>query len=88
MLAADKPAMILATANSDYRIENEVCTGVRSHAANAWMMAHPAIGRRLLGGIAAGGKYAFAKYPNVGMRLVFDNDVVTSPVIGVRSACA
>ena len=74
----------LITQNSDYRVSDGVCVAVRPHSEVDWRTRHPAVGQRLLGALSLGVRFAYSKLPKIGMRVVFSNDVMTSPLIAIR----
>jgi len=75
---------ILSTKNSDYLVKNSVCEAVRARGQDGWFLSHKALGQRLLGGIDTDAKFHFNQVVSAGMRLVFENDVFTSPVVSVK----
>jgi hypothetical protein len=61
-----------------------VCVAVRRHPEEEWHTDHPAVGQRLLGALLFGARFAYSRLPKIGMRLVFENDLMTSPLVEIR----
>jgi hypothetical protein len=78
---------IIHTANSQYYLIDDQCVAVRSQAEPEWSKAHRAVGQKLIGSIKMQGAYEIllGKIALAG-RLVFTNDLMTSPVRSIELA--
>jgi len=80
---------ILQTLNSDYYMINDTCVAVRDRSNQSWSRAHSAVGARLIGSIRMDGPIAFIPAAvHIKGRLVFSNDVMTSPVRAIAEPTA
>src|SRR5579863_4710599 len=86
---------VLVTHNSEYHCHGGSCVAVRDRRTGEFVLEHPAIGKRITGGMryARGGGFAEVSPPEGlldGERLCFsacdghlDRDVITSPLVAI-----
>jgi hypothetical protein len=77
---------VFVTDNTEYHLRADICVAVRNTKTGEWLEHHFTIGSRLEGGLSVrgGGFDLHVGAPEVGDRLAFDNDVLTSPVRTMR----
>jgi hypothetical protein len=78
---------IVHTVNSEYYLIDDKCVAVRGKLESHWSEAHSAVGALLVGSIKMQGAYELmmGKIAVEG-RVLFSNDVMTSPVRSVEIA--
>ena len=77
---------VFVTQNTEYHLRDGVCIAVRDRRTNTWKLNHRALGSALMGGIAvtaAGAWKVNFGVANVGEKLCFANDLLTTPVLDV-----
>jgi hypothetical protein len=72
---------LLKTQNSDYYLIDNECIAVRDQREGSWSRRHSAVGAKLVGSIRVDGPIQFTPaQAQMNGRLMFSNDVMTSPV--------
>ena len=77
---------ILVTKNTEYHVSGTMCVGVRDSRSGRWNTAHQAIGAELLGSFHMrpdGAMRAYLGSVDLGHRLYFSGDILTSPLMRV-----
>jgi hypothetical protein len=77
---------VFVTHNTEYHLRDGVCIAVRDRKTGEWQRTHRALGSTLMGGIEVTpiGTWKVNFGPaNVGEKLCFANDLLTSPVENV-----
>ena len=76
---------VLVTGNSEYHMRGRRCVAVR-RSDGRWLDGHIAEGAELVALLEPNGAFRSAEetLPGVGARLMFNTDVVTSPVCDVH----
>jgi hypothetical protein len=85
---------VLVTQNSEYHCKDTTCIAVRDLKSGSFQSAHPAVGRRMSGGICftnEGSISSFTKpgeWPHPGERVLFsagklETELQTSPLVSV-----
>lgn len=85
-MRANGDLQILITKNTEYHVSGTMCVGVRDTRSGEWNTAHPAIGAELLGSFHMrpdGAMRAFPGRVDLGHRLYFAGDILTSPLVRV-----
>ncbi len=77
---------IFVTDNTEYHMRGDICVAVRDGKTGQWIEGHTAIGCRLEGGLGrqGGGFLPHKGRPELGDRLAFESDLLTSPLRYVR----
>ena len=75
---------VLVTHNTEYHMRDRVCVAVRDVASGSWQPAHRALGRKVLAAMQSLHFEVEPARPSPGSRLLFDGDLLTSPVIRIR----
>ena len=78
---------VMRTSNSEYHLRENCVVAVRDNETRSWQQDHRAVGQQLVGGIlvteSAGWRVNFDG-AELGERLCFSNDLMTSPLVEVR----
>jgi hypothetical protein len=76
---------ILVTENTEYFVSGTTCVGVRDVHSGAWNAGHRAVGAELLGSFQwrPNEDLTFIDEADLGGRLYFDADILTSPLTRV-----
>jgi len=77
---------VLKTSNSEYHLRENCVVAVRDTETRAWQQTHRAVGEQLVGGILitdCGSWRVNFDGAEVGERLCFSNDLMTTPLVEV-----
>jgi hypothetical protein len=78
---------LLVTENSRYHVVDDVCIAVLDERSGCWHRMHQAIGGRVVGALRMnddGTVRARLGAPELGERVIFSTDVVTSTLIAIE----
>jgi len=80
---------VLTTQNTEYHMSGNLCVGVRDTRTQEWQRNHRAHGQQCIGVVGrtdlGGLDVRFDSEPVEDMGLLFENDLITSPVKSMRS---
>jgi hypothetical protein len=85
----DAHSAIFVTQHTQYWVSDGVCVAARRSDNDPWDNRFSnVIGTELIGGMCDGGpnRPMVTESPSVGYRLIFTNNIATSPVVDVRPA--
>jgi hypothetical protein len=78
---------VMVTTNTEYHLRGDECVAVRDPKTGQWQSGHTAVGQKVLAGLiflpSGSLKVSFGN-ADVGQKICFANDIVTSPVVSIN----